>query len=48
MKGIKNYKNMSKEGLLIVLFKLSRSLAELYKSKSDNAKIEKTRKSLMY
>ena len=46
MGRIKNYNNMSKEGLLIVLFKLSRRLAELYKSKSDNAKIEETRKSL--
>ena len=36
---------MSKEGLLIVLLKLERTPAELYKSKSDNAEIEETKKS---
>ena len=42
-RGIKNYKNMSKEGLLIVLLKLEQSLAELRKSKSNSAKIEETK-----
>ena len=36
---------MSKEGLLIVLLKPERTPAELYKSKSDNAEIEETKKS---
>ena len=44
MRRIKNYKNMSKEGLLIPLLKLERTLAELYKSKSNNAEIEETKK----
>ena len=30
MRRIKNYKNMSKEGLLIALLKSEQSLAELY------------------
>ena len=42
-RGIKNYKNMSKEGLLIALLKLEQSLAELRKSKSNSAKIEETK-----
>ena len=36
---------MSKEGLLIFLLKSERTPAELYKSKSDNAEIEETKKS---
>ena len=35
---------MSKEELLIALFKLNQSLAELQKNKSNNAEIEETRK----
>ena len=41
MRRIKNYKNMSKEGLLIALLKLERSLV---KNKSNNAKIKETKK----
>ena len=44
MRRIKNYKNMSKEELLIALLKSEQSRAELYKSKSNNAEIEETRK----
>ena len=44
MRRIKNYKNMSKEGLLIALLKSKQSHAELYKSKSNNTEIEETRK----
>ena len=47
MRRIKDYKNMSKEGLLIALLKSERSLAELYNSKSNNAEIEETKKKLM-
>ena len=39
MRRIKKY--MSKEGLLIDLVKSGRSFAELHKSNSDNAEIEK-------
>ena len=35
---------MSKEELLIALLKSEQSLAELYKSKSNNAEIEETKK----
>ena len=45
MRRNKNYKNMSKKELIITLLKLGCSLAEFYKSKSDNAKIEETKKS---
>ena len=41
---IKNYNNMSKEELLVALLKSNQSFAELQKSKSNNAKIEETRK----
>ena len=42
MRRIKDYKNMSKEGLLIALLKSEHCLAELYnKSKSNNAEILK-------
>ena len=44
MRRIKNYKNMSREKLLIALLKSKQSRAELYKSKSNNPEIEKTRK----
>ena len=43
-RSIKNYSNMSREGLLIALLKSKQSHAELYKSKSNNAEIEETRK----
>ena len=46
-RGIKNYKNISKEELLIALLKSKQSHAELYKSKSNNAEIEETKKILM-
>ena len=44
MRRIKNYKNMSREELLIALLKSKQSHAELYKSKSNNAGIEDTKK----
>ena len=44
MRRIKNYKNMSREELLIALLKSKQSHAELYKSKSNNAEIEETKK----
>ena len=44
MRRIKNYKNMSKEELLIALLKSVQSHAELYKSKSNNTELEETRK----
>ena len=44
MRHIKNYKNMPKEELLIALLKSKQSHAELYKSKSNNVKIEETKK----
>ena len=44
IRRIKNYKNMSREGLLIALLKSKQSHAELYKSKSNNTEIEETRK----
>ena len=44
LRGIKNYNKMSKEGLLIALLKSEQSLAELYKSKSNNVEIERTKK----
>ena len=47
MRRIKNYKNMSKEELLIALLKSNQSHAEIYKSKSNNAEIEETKKILM-
>ena len=46
MRRIKNYKNMSREELLIALLKSKQSRAELYKSKSNNAEIEETRKKI--
>ena len=44
MKRNKDYKNMSKEELLIAPLKSEQSRAELCKSKSNNAEIEETRK----
>ena len=44
MRHIKNYQNMSREELLIALLKSKQSRAEFYKSKSNNAAIEETRK----
>ena len=44
MRRIKNYKNMSKEELLIALLKSEQSHAELYKSKSNNVEMEETKK----
>ena len=44
MRRIKNYKNMSREELLIALLKSKQSHAELYKSKSNNVEIEETKK----
>ena len=44
MRHIKDYKNMSKEKLLIALLKSEQSRAELYKGKSNNAEVEETRK----
>ena len=41
MRRIKNYKNMSKEVLLISLLKSEQSIAEFHKSKSNNAEIFK-------
>ena len=43
MRHVKNSNNMSKEGLLIALLKSGQSLAELYKSKSNNVEIEETK-----
>ena len=44
---IKNYKDMSREDLLIALLKSKQSHAELRKSKDNNAEIEKTKKILI-
>ena len=44
MRRIKNYENMSREGLLIALLKSKQSHIGLYKSKSNNTEIEETRK----
>ena len=44
MGRIKNYKKMLKEELLIALLKSKQSHAKLYKSKSNNAEIEETKK----
>ena len=44
MRHIKNYKNILKEGLLIALLKSGQSIAELRRSKDNNAEIEETKK----
>ena len=46
-RGIKKYKNMSKEGLLISLLKSEQSITERRKSKSNSIKIEEMKKKLM-
>ena len=43
MRHIKNHKNMSKEDLLISLLKTEQSIAELRRSKENNAEIEETK-----
>ena len=43
-KGIKKYKNMSKEGLLISLWKSEQSIVELCKSKSNGIGIEEIKR----
>ena len=43
-RGIKKYKNMSKEVLLISLLKSQQSITELRKSKSNSIKIEEIKK----
>ena len=47
IKQIKNYKSMSKEGLLIALLKSGQNHTELYRSKSNNSEIEDIKKYLM-
>ena len=42
MRRIKDYKNMSREDLLIVLLKSKQSHAEFHRSKDNNAEIEET------
>ena len=44
IRHIKNYKDMSKEDLLIALLKSNQSHTELRKSKDNNTEIEKTKK----
>ena len=44
IRHIKNYKNMSREALLISLSKSEQSHAELFKSKSNNEEIEQPKK----
>ena len=39
-RGIKKYKNMSKEGLLISILKWGQSIAQLRKSNNNNAEIK--------
>ena len=46
MRHIKNYKNMSKEGLLIALLKSKRSIDELFNNNSDNDRIKGIKKRL--
>ena len=43
MRHIKNHKNMSREELLIALLKSKQSIAELCRSKDNNAEIEGTK-----
>ena len=44
MRIIKNYKKMSKEGLVIALLKSKRSLAELFNNNFDNDRIKGIKK----
>ena len=46
MRIIKNYKKMSKEGLVIALLKSKRSLAELFNNNFDNDRIKGIKKTL--
>ena len=46
MRIIKNYKKMSKEGLVIALLKSKRSLAELFNNNFDNDRIKGIKKIL--
>ena len=48
MRRIKNYRNISREELLIFLLKSEQSTAEFCKSKSNNADIEEIKKNLMH
>ena len=48
MRHIKNYKNISKEELLIALLKPVQSIAELRRSRSNSIEIEETKKNLMH
>ena len=48
MRRVKNYKNMSKEELIISLLKSGRSIAELPRSKVNNAEIGEIKKNLMH
>ena len=48
MRHFKNYKNMSKEKLLIALLKTEQSIAELRRSKVNNAETEEVKKNLMH
>ena len=48
MRHTKNYKNMSKEKLLIALLKTEQSIAELRRSKVNNAETEEVKKNLMH
>ena len=47
MRCIKNYKNMSREELLIILLKSKQSHEELLRSEDDNTEIKETKKNLM-
>ena len=44
MRRIKNYKNMSREELLITLLKSKQSIAEFHKTNSSNTEIEEIKK----
>ena len=48
MRHIKNYKNMSREELLIALLKSEQSIAELCGSKSNSIEIEEIKKILTH
>ena len=48
MRHVKNYKNMSKEELIISLLKSGRSIAELPRNKVNNAEIGDIKKNLMH
>ena len=48
MRRIENYRNISREELLIFFLKSEQSTAEFRKSKSNNADIEEIEKNLMH